>query len=805
MASFRAPELNRDGSFTWCNFEYRPTPSSGDGEDTCWILLRDGVKFLELGPGFELLKMEYSGICSTDLARHLSPTPLPLIVGHEALARDRRGRLVAPEINASHYGRGIQSTCAYCNPGPFFMHTQCAGSSGCLGIWTLPGVFAPYFLAPRHTLIPIPDTIPFRAAILSEPLAAALHSVEASPPKNGDKVVVLGPRRLGLLIVASLIYWRSVHKTEFTITAIARHQHLLDLCVALGCDHTINSAVQEVAHLQYDIVYDTTGKSSGFELALNLTRREVHLKSTSEAHANGIERLWEFVVDELSLFGTHLDGSTKSLAEIHKFLDFSWEGEPTRPNLNIYVSPNIAAEKMNMLQEISAAQKFHQMTIPEAAEIVAQGGPLNSSIPLFDLAIVSSVSELDPLFRPKEDSRFGIVRPRGAILLTLDENPSPRRKHVGSVTLNLSDSGRKYSTIVPPFAFGDKAMYHEAYLLQRHRKIKSINSYLSQPKALPALRALALTKGGFVSCQIRKLAWSRLLYIDRYNLTNYNKASRFDHPFVDQIQKDVDRALWNPAIHKSRTTKVVELSSMLNTILTKHQDLHYFQGYHDIATVFLLVCGPKLGMALLETLSTTKLRAWLSPTLQPIQSMLELLPVVLRHADPQVADFIEHAETPPYFALEWMLTWFSHTYDSISVLSRIFDVFIASDSTMPLYMCASFVIQLRERLLKTDCDRWIVHNFFTTSGKILQLDQEPFSHPILEEIISRAVEIHTALPPSSLKLPPETRKILQMENQLDDLAPTIRAPTATETATVAVGAVVLAFAIAVANAVLSSG
>lgn len=157
---------------------------------------------------------------------------------------------------------------------------------------------------------------------------------------------------------------------------------------------------------------------------MNLTRREVHLKSTSEAHANGIERLWEFVVDELSLFGTHLDGSTKSLAEIHKFLDFSWEGEPTRPNLNIYVSPNIAAEKMNMLQEISAAQKFHQMTIPEAAEIVAQGGPLNSSIPLFDLAIVSSVSELDPLFRPKEDSRFGIVRPRGAILLTLDENPS---------------------------------------------------------------------------------------------------------------------------------------------------------------------------------------------------------------------------------------------------------------------------------------------------------------------------------------------------------------------------------------------
>ena len=67
-----------------------------------WVVLRNDVEHLRLGPGYRLLRTERCGVCSTDLARRFLPFPLPQIIGHELIALDPEGQRYVVEINASH-------------------------------------------------------------------------------------------------------------------------------------------------------------------------------------------------------------------------------------------------------------------------------------------------------------------------------------------------------------------------------------------------------------------------------------------------------------------------------------------------------------------------------------------------------------------------------------------------------------------------------------------------------------------------------------------------------------------------------
>jgi hypothetical protein len=93
---------------------------------------------------------------------------------------------------------------------------------------------------------------------------------------------VLGPRKLGLLIVSALCGWRKIHQREFSIVAIARHDTLKGVTLRLGADQFINinsyprstdkSPSADLMH-SFDVVFDTTGTPSGFNLALQLTKK----------------------------------------------------------------------------------------------------------------------------------------------------------------------------------------------------------------------------------------------------------------------------------------------------------------------------------------------------------------------------------------------------------------------------------------------------------------------------------------------------------------------------------------------------
>eukprot|EP01105_Mastigella_eilhardi_P007608 TRINITY_DN1909_c0_g1_i1.p1 TRINITY_DN1909_c0_g1~~TRINITY_DN1909_c0_g1_i1.p1 ORF type:complete len:380 (-),score=48.73 TRINITY_DN1909_c0_g1_i1:1142-2248(-) len=332
---FMAHELVAENAFAW-----RPFALWRDAAQ-CWHLSRgDESEDVVLGTGYTLLRTLYASVCSTDLARHVLPFPLPQIIGHEAVGLTDDGKAVVVDINASHRARGLDcAQCPYCAPGPQAMHSQCPARIT-LGIDRLPGVFAPYFLAPCQNIVMLPQCVPPHVGVLIEPFAAALHAVEATPPRNGDRVCVVGPRRLGALILAALSAQRD--KCKFELTALSRNVAVAQQVGTLfGCDHVVYTGGDTESAVKgrcFDVVFDTTGTQSGFELALSLAKRVMHLKSTSGSVDNSVPHMYHCVLEELSLTGARLPPSKAALAPL---LAFTWPYDAAyRRNDNIFVDRN---------------------------------------------------------------------------------------------------------------------------------------------------------------------------------------------------------------------------------------------------------------------------------------------------------------------------------------------------------------------------------------------------------------------------------------------------------------------------------
>jgi threonine dehydrogenase-like Zn-dependent dehydrogenase len=394
--AFKAQEYTIDDDFSEADYEFIGDVDSG------WQIKRNNQDHLKLGAGYELIKTKLCGICSTDINRRFLPFPLPQITGHEIVATslDDEEQKFVVEINDTSYYRGDSPLDTFSQSG---LYTHSPGKK-VIGIDRLPGGFGPYILAPKNSIIPIGDLNEY-AAVLIEPFAAALQAVMASPPEEGDTVAVLGPRKLGALLIAALAAYRRFSGRQFEITALARRKNILGLCEQLGADRGIDTSQVSVPPATFDIVYDTTGTAAGFELALTLADREVHLKSTNGQKTCGLDTLTAFVVDELAL-----------LAFNDTNLEFTWPGE-NRTNKTAFLSPGVE------LTSVPGKTCF-QASAGQAGQFL-DSDEFDGTLRRFDIAVASSLDEIDQIIRPGTKDEDSILRPRGAILFVGDPGNNP--------------------------------------------------------------------------------------------------------------------------------------------------------------------------------------------------------------------------------------------------------------------------------------------------------------------------------------------------------------------------------------------
>ena len=215
------------------------------------------------------------------------------------------------------------------------------------------------------------------------------------------------------------------------------------------------------------------------------------------------------------------------------------------------------------------------------------------------------------------------------------------------------------------------------------------------------------------------------------------------HRDEDQVALDVNRSfIYYPTNQTQEDTdrRKEELSLLITQVLRQHPYLCYFQGYHDISQVFLLVLGSAPSEEALARLSALRIRDFMLPTLAPALSQLRLIPSILNAVNSSLCAHL--SQTQPFFALSGTLTMYAHDIQEYGDIARLFDVLLAREAVFSVYMFAQIVLHRSQELFETPADEpEMLHSILSKLPKPLNL----------EAIISDTVKLFDAHPPESLR------------------------------------------------------
>ena len=167
--------------------------------------------------------------------------------------------------------------------------------------------------------------------------------------------------------------------------------------------------------------------------------------------------------------------------------------------------------------------------------------------------------------------------------------------------------------------------------------------------------------------------------------------------------------------------------------------LCYFQGYHDIVQVLLLVLGADNAVAAASHLSLLRIRDFMLPSLSASLAHLKLLPAILSSADARLCQHL--SQTQPFFALAATLTMYAHDIQVYSDIARLFDFVLAHEAVVPLYLYAAIILYRREELFDIPAD----------DPEMLHFTLSKLPNPLdLEELISSTLQLYSQYPPERL-------------------------------------------------------
>jgi len=279
---------------------------------------------------------------------------------------------------------------------------------------------------------------------------------------------------------------------------------------------------------------------------------------------------------------------------------------------------------------------------------------------------------------------------------------------------------------------------------RRKSKASELNKLLSTyPVDITTLRRLAISPNGLLSREIRRKAWPHLLDVADLDIKLPNNVR--DHEMYRQVVLDVERS--GRRFPKDMTQSEIllmqnKLTDLILSIVTKHPELNYYQGYHDISITILFVCGSDLALPILERLSTYHLRDFMDPTMDNTTHILNYLIPILSKGNAELVRFMEKAEVGTVFAISWLITWFGYVLESEEDLERLFDFFIACHPLMPVYLAAQIILDNADMVLACECDMPFV---FQALNRCAMQPGLP-----LEKLISQASDSFIQYPPSSL-------------------------------------------------------
>jgi (R,R)-butanediol dehydrogenase/meso-butanediol dehydrogenase/diacetyl reductase len=242
------------------------------------LAVRD-VECGEPGPGEVLVRVEWCGICGTDLHATLDGWIAPGTVGgHEWSGRVAS---VGPGVETWQVGDSVVGGppwcggCEWCRTGRPALCVADPIRSDATGHG---GAFAEYHLSAASSLHRVPDGLDLRHAALAEPLAVALHGIScARLPKDISplRILVSGGGPLGQLVLAALRADGAEDLTVCEPVAGRRRQALAAGAHAAVAPEDLPAVPDLPTHTRDDgfhVVFETSGRGEAVAACLGLLR-----------------------------------------------------------------------------------------------------------------------------------------------------------------------------------------------------------------------------------------------------------------------------------------------------------------------------------------------------------------------------------------------------------------------------------------------------------------------------------------------------------------------------------------------------
>jgi hypothetical protein len=256
-----------------------------------------------------------------------------------------------------------------------------------------------------------------------------------------------------------------------------------------------------------------------------------------------------------------------------------------------------------------------------------------------------------------------------------------------------------------------------------------IESYLDKNN-VNKLRLACLKRFGLADSGLRRRIWPILLKVnERKNFLAKWKKSIKPSTYHEIIEKDVNRSLFGLDVTENfsedeRREKREQLSNIINAVINKNPNLHYFQGFNSICTVFLLVGGENLGFKMSYQCAELFIKDSMRKTFdEGVTIEMNLIYKLLERVDKRLNQKLQKIYTvetdvnSPMFSLSWVLTWLSHNIHCFEKLCRVFDFCLASHPLAPVYLAASIIYKQKDEIMSCN-EMPEIHQHFHDLSKV---------------------------------------------------------------------------------------
>ncbi|MFA6030103.1 MAG: zinc-binding dehydrogenase [Elusimicrobiota bacterium] len=230
------------------------------------------------GPGEVLLKVGAALTCGTDFKAYRQGHKVLLGDGPAPFGHEFAGTVVAVGLGVTGVRPGQRVVAANSAPceGCFF----CAKGQPqlCEDLKLHNGGYAQYNLVPahivRHNLHPLADSVDFKTAALSEPLACALHAVDVMGVRGGENAAILGSGIMSMLLTGAL------KARGARVLVVGRTPAKLERALEAGADRVASSLKTDPVAAARDFagghgpdcVFEAVGSAETWTTAVSMVR-----------------------------------------------------------------------------------------------------------------------------------------------------------------------------------------------------------------------------------------------------------------------------------------------------------------------------------------------------------------------------------------------------------------------------------------------------------------------------------------------------------------------------------------------------